>query len=131
HHGPHGLGAKATDMFGADFLPEETDFGDADLTEAIRHAMQIEKPPLAVIAGHMHYPTKHGKKSKQWWLRRDGILYVNAARWPRIFRHHEKTLRHHVRLNIAADGNTEIAACYVVGGEIFTATDARAMLPVS
>ncbi|MFO1471681.1 MAG: metallophosphoesterase [Turneriella sp.] len=129
HHGPFGLGAKPTDMFGADFLPQETDFGDADLTGAIAYAVSIQKPPLAVIAGHMHYPTKHGKKPKQWYLRRDGILYINAARWPRIFRHEGRELHHHVRLILHEDSTTEVEAVYVSQAQAFTTTDDRAILP--
>ncbi len=129
HHGPFGLGAKSTDMFGADFLPEETDFGDHDLSEAVTYAQTIKKPPLAVIAGHMHYPTKHGKKPKQWWLERDNILYINAARWPRIFKHEGDTLRHHVRLTIDMRQKVVSEACYVAGDAIQTTTDHRATLP--
>ena len=129
HHGPFGLGKKATDMFGADFLPEETDFGDQDLTDAIAYAHEIKKPPLAVIAGHMHYPTKHGKKPKQWWLRRDGVLYINAARWPRIFKHEGRTLRHHVQLTIEVDFKTNAVARYVAGDTILATEDDRAMIP--
>lgn len=129
HHGPYGLGAKATDIWGADFLPHETDFGDIDLSEAIAYAQAIGKAPLAVIAGHMHYPTKHGKKPKQWWLRKEGVLYVNAARWPRIFRHEGVTLHHHVRLELAP-GGAEVSACYVHGDEVWTTSDALAMLPM-
>ena len=127
HHGPFGLGAKATDMFGADFLPEETDFGDTDLAEAIRHAIQSGKKPLAVIAGHMHYPTKHGKKPKQWHLRKDDILYVNAARWPRIFKHGDRTLHHHIRLDLSAI--PAATACYAAGDAITEVVAASAMLP--
>lgn len=129
HHGPYGLGKLATDMWGADFLPHETDFGDTDLADAITHAQQIKKPPLAVIAGHMHYPTKHGKKPKQWWMKKDDILYINAARWPRIFKHEGRELRHHIRLTIAADGVCEATACYVVDGETLMTGNDRAMLP--
>lgn len=128
HHGPFGLGAKATDMFGADFLPEETDFGDHDLAEALRHAIQTGKKPLAVIAGHMHYPTKHGKKPKQWWLVRDEILYVNAARWPRIFRHESSVFHHHVRLSWNGDGMTA-KAIYADHTGIAEVTDDRACIP--
>lgn len=129
HHGPFGLGSKPTDMFGADFLPQETDFGDRDLTGAIEYALSIQKPPMAVIAGHMHYPTKHGKKPKQWHLRRDGILYINAARWPRIFRHEGRELHHHVRLILHDDATTEVEAVYVSEAQAFTTTDDRAILP--
>lgn len=119
HHGPFGLGAKATDMFGADFLPEETDFGDHDLSEAIAYARTIGKAPLAVIAGHMHYPTKHGKKPKQWHLLKDDILYVNAARWPRIFKHEGKTMHHHVQLIVGHRASAVKAAFISEEGRFF------------
>lgn len=128
HHGPFGLGHRATDIWGADFLPHETDFGDVDLAEAIAYARSIGKAPLAVIAGHMHYPTKHGKKPKQWWLLKDGIMYVNAARWPRIFRHEGRWLHHHVRLTVEENG-VSAQACYVAEGVEFTTSDDRAVLP--
>lgn len=128
HHGPRGLGAKATDIFGADFLPQETDFGDADLEEAIEYARSIGKAPLAVVAGHMHYPTKHGRKPKQWYLERNGIFYVNAARWPRIFKHEGQTWRHHVRLTIQ-DGTVDVAARYVSGDVVREVRDDYAFLP--
>ncbi len=128
HHGPFGLGSKATDIWGADFLPQETDFGDHDLAEAIHYAHSIGKAPLAVIAGHMHYPTKHGKKPKQWYKRQNGVLYVNAARWPRIFRHEGKLMHHHVRLTVQGNSATAVA-CYIAAGTEFTTSDDRAMLP--
>ncbi|GAB4438551.1 MAG: hypothetical protein OHK0011_21310 [Turneriella sp.] len=129
HHGPFGLGSRATDMWGADFLPQETDFGDADLAEAIAYAHAIGKPPLAVIAGHMHYPTKHGKKPKRWWAVKDGVLYINAARWPRIFKHAGRALHHHVRLAVSIGQAPQVAACYVAGDEIFSTDDELAMAP--
>jgi len=113
HHGPFGLGEKATDMFGADFLPTETDFGDRDLSAAIDYAHKIKKPPLAVIAGHMHYPTKHGKKNKTWHLKKDGVLYINAARWPRIFKEGAKTVRHHISLTVDSGARIETEARYI------------------
>lgn len=129
HHGPYGLGSLATDMWGADFLPQETDFGDHDLAAAVTYAQSIGKPPLAVIAGHMHYPTKHGKKPKQWHATKDGITYINAARWPRIFKHEGRDLRHHVRLTITGEGVCDAVACYVATGEVLTTNDDRAVAP--
>ena len=89
----------------------------------------VSRPPLAVIAGHMHYPTKHGKKPKQWWLKRDGILYLNAARWPRIFRHEGRELHHHIRLEIGSNGEALVEAIYIARGAVLTTRDDRAMLP--
>lgn len=129
HHGPHGLGQLSTDMWGADFLPQETDFGDHDLAAAVTYAQSIGKPPLAVIAGHMHYPTKHGKKPKQWHAAKGGVTYINAARWPRIFKREGRELRHHVRLTIEADGSCGVVACYVSGAETFVTSDDRAVVP--
>jgi hypothetical protein len=77
----------------------------------------------------MHYPTKHGKKPKQWWIRKEGVLYINAARWPRIFRHEGRLLHHHVRLEIAEGEAARVAAQYVAGDQVMTTTDDRAMLP--
>lgn len=128
HHGPQGLGNQATDMWGADFLPQEIDFGDSDLADAIDYAHSIGKAPLAVIAGHMHYPTKHGKKPKQWWALKNGVLYINAARWPRIFRHEGKLLRHHVCL-VVAEKKITAHACYVADDAEWTTADDRALLP--
>ncbi|HNN00892.1 MAG TPA: metallophosphoesterase [Turneriella sp.] len=129
HHGPFGLGSKATDMWGADFLPQETDFGDADLAEAVTYAQSSGKAPLAVIAGHMHYPTKHGKKPKQWWAMKDGVLYINAARWPRIFRHEGRLMHHHVQLVIDEQGKSTVCACYTCEGKILPVYDDRALVP--
>jgi uncharacterized protein (TIGR04168 family) len=129
HHGPFGLGSKATDIWGADFLPKETDFGDHDLAEAIAYARSIGKPPLAVIAGHMHYPTKHGKKPKQWWVMQDGILHINAARWPRIFRQGDGLLHHHVRLSLNAEGTARAEAVYVSAASERLLHGDRAMAP--
>ncbi|HRP68112.1 MAG TPA: metallophosphoesterase [Turneriella sp.] len=99
HNGPYGLGKKVTDLFGADFLPEETDFGDRDLKAAIDYAHKIGKPPLAVVAGHMHYPTKHGNIMKEWYKVQEDVHYINAARWPRIFRNEGRLVHHHVALS--------------------------------
>jgi len=129
HHGPFGLGSKATDIWGADFLPKETDFGDHDLAEAIAYARSIGKPPLAVVAGHMHYPTKHGKKPKQWWVMQDAILYINAARWPRIFRQGDELLHHHVRLSLNAEDTARAEAVYVSAAGERLVHDDRAMAP--
>ena len=41
------------------------------------------KRVLAVVAGHMHHRLKGGGERK-WLVESDGVLYVNAARVPRI-----------------------------------------------
>lgn len=105
HNGPSGLGGEVTSIWGRDFLPEGGDWGDEDLACALARAKAQHKRVLAVIAGHMHSPTRGGG-ARTWQVRRDGVLYVNAARVPRIVERAEGTYRHHVALELADDGVT-------------------------
>jgi uncharacterized protein (TIGR04168 family) len=105
HNGPTGLGGRRDDIWGCDFRREEGDFGDEDLRLAIAHARASGRRVLAVLAGHMHHAVKGGGV-RRWQLERDGVLYVNAARVPRIFRENGRLVRHHVRVSIEGDGAT-------------------------
>ena len=113
HNGPWGLGAAPADIWGCDFDPAQGDFGDRDLRAAIDYARQQGRRVLAVVAGHMHLQTYLGPKP--FWQRRgnpgptrprqvvqDGILYINAARVPRIFVRDGQRVAHHVRLDISS-----------------------------
>lgn len=100
HNGPTGLGDRRTDLWGCDFRPEEGDQGDPDLAEAIAHARMRGKDVVAVVAGHMHHRLRGGGL-RSWQARRDGTLYVNAARVPRVFDQGSGTLRHHLVLSIS------------------------------
>lgn len=102
HNGPAGLGGKRDDIWGCDFRDDEGDFGDLDLERAIEHALRRGKRVRAVVAGHMHHELRGGGH-RRWLLERDGVLYVNAARVPRIFERGGRTLRHHVELTIDAE----------------------------
>jgi uncharacterized protein (TIGR04168 family) len=97
HNGPTGLGQAPTDIWGCDFRPDDGDFGDPDLEEAVDYARSQEKEVVAVIAGHLHHRTKSGQQ-RQWLVEQDGTQYVNAACVPRIFAKDGQVLRHHVRL---------------------------------
>jgi len=99
HNGPTGLGARRTDIWGCDFRRDEGDFGDEDLRLAIDHAISRGRRVLAVIAGHMHHRIRGGGNRK-WIERQDGILYINAARVPRIFEERGHVYHHHVDLRI-------------------------------
>jgi len=103
HNGPTGLGEDAHAMWGCDFRPGGGDWGDPDLAAAIAHALAGGRRVLAVVAGHMHLRTKCGRE-RPWCEERDGTLYVNAARVPRIFASEDDTHRHHVALEIGARG---------------------------
>jgi uncharacterized protein (TIGR04168 family) len=102
HNGPTGLGAAAGDLWGCDFRAEASDWGDPDLAEAIAHARRLDRRVLAVVAGHMHSPT-HGGETRSWQLRRQGTLYVNPARVPRIFEDEQGRHRHHVALEVGPE----------------------------
>jgi uncharacterized protein (TIGR04168 family) len=103
HNGPTGLGGRKSDIWGCDFRPEEGDFGDSDLRAAIDHAQRVGKRVRAVLAGHMHHRVRGGG-NRRWLLEREGIVYVNAARVPRIDRRRGE--RHHVRILLGIDDVT-------------------------
>lgn len=113
HNGPTGLGNRRDDIWGCDFRPAEGDFGDPDLRSAVDHAEQIGKRVLAVVAGHMHHHLRGGGKRRTE-LRRDGTLYVNAARVPRIERRGGTERRHH--LSIVVDGDLATAEAVSLEG---------------
>jgi uncharacterized protein (TIGR04168 family) len=100
HNGPTGLGAGEADIWGCDFKRDGGDWGDEDLTLAIDHARRQGKEVLGVLAGHMHLRTRSGE-IRPWRVEKDGVLYINAARVPRIFTKSQRPrLRHHVALTI-------------------------------
>jgi uncharacterized protein (TIGR04168 family) len=99
HNGPTGLGERRDDLWGIDFRREEGDFGDQDLRIAIDYARERGKHVLAVVAGHMHHRLRGGGH-RRWYARQDGILYINAARVPRIFEDRNGLFHHHVDLFI-------------------------------
>ena len=101
HNGPRGLGGGATDLWGADFLPDHGDWGDPDLAEAVVRAKDRGLETV-VVAGHMHHHTRTGEMRK-WRARHDGVEFVNPARVPRIYAGDECELRYHVALEIDAN----------------------------
>ena len=95
HNGPSGLGSRAESLWGRDFLEPAIDWGDPDLAEAlVRVRERGRHRVLAVVAGHMHTPTRDGRERERS-VTRDGTLYVNPARVPRIFQHESGRLVHH------------------------------------
>lgn len=105
HNGPAGLGSRRDDIWGCDFRAEGGDFGDPDLRAAVDYAQQQGRRVHAVVAGHMHHGLKGGGgKRRCWQLVRDGVLYVNAARVPRIRRRLPGIPRHHIALTLDERG---------------------------
>ncbi len=105
HNGPTGLGYSRDSIWGNDFHPDQGDFGDSDLREAIEFARQRGKTVLAVVAGHMHHHVRR-EGQRTWHLVQDGIHFINAARVPRIFEENGRTVHHHIRLTIWDDDVT-------------------------
>jgi uncharacterized protein (TIGR04168 family) len=103
HNGPTGLGDEPHSMWGCDFKPDGGDWGDPDLAATIDYAIERGKRVIAVIAGHMHHRTKCGNE-RPWRLERDGIVYINAAKVPRIYSSGADVHRHHVSLEITSSG---------------------------
>lgn len=111
HNGPLGLGDRPEDMWGCDFKHGGGDWGDPDLAETIAYARAKGFRVLAVVAGHMHLRTKAGVE-RPWLRERDGTLYVNSARVPRIFADGGTVRRHHVALTLGAEG-VSVEECYL------------------
>jgi len=91
HNGPTGLGASADSPCGLDFRPEEGDFGDSDMEEAIASCLQKgRRIPLAVF-GHMHQKLHRcafpRTERRMFHLdEKTGVAYLNCAVVPRIRR---------------------------------------------
>jgi uncharacterized protein (TIGR04168 family) len=103
HNGPAGLGAEPDAAWGRDFDPAAGDWGDTDLRTAIDYAVSRKRRPLAVLAGHMHWQLRSGGQ-RRWQLQKDGILYVNAARVPRVFAALGGTAHQHIALSFGPAG---------------------------
>ena len=104
HNGPTGLGEKSNDMFGRDFHPDAGDWGDSDTRDLIDYALSTGNTVRAVVAGHMHQATHDG--GRPWMLEKNGVLYINAARVPRIFATKVCQVRYHIALDIDGDNVT-------------------------
>lgn len=124
HNGPTGLGHDAADMWGCDFKAGGGDWGDPDLALAIEHALAQGRRVLAVIGGHMHLRTKEGAE-RPWQVERSGVLYVNAARVPRIQSREGDVHRHHVALTVSPE-SVEVAEIHVAqyGGQSIVSSSA-------
>ena len=68
------------------------------------YALSTGKTVRAVVAGHMHQATHDG--GRPWMLEKNGVLYINAARVPRIFATKVCQVRYHIALDIDGDSVT-------------------------
>ena len=81
------------------------DFGDPDLEAAIAHARGKQKQVVAIVAGHMHQSLRGGG-TRTWLAERDGTLYLNAARVPRVFKERGLEKRHVVEVIVEGERAT-------------------------
>jgi uncharacterized protein (TIGR04168 family) len=86
HNGPLGLGSAAHAPCGRDWQPLGGDFGDPDLSGAIRQAIAAGKRVPLVVFGHMHHRLRYTKKHLRQTIATDqqGTVYLNCAAVPRI-----------------------------------------------
>jgi len=116
HNGPTGLGAQPDDIWGRDFPPRGGDWGDPDLRAAIDYARERGLRVLAVVAGHMHWRAgEHPRTPRRWQTLERDVLYINAARVPRIFQRAGASVRQHIRLRLTPQG-ASAEECFVADG---------------
>ena len=86
HNGPYGLGDDPESICGKDWKPIGGDFGDRDLTAAIKAARGVGKTVPLVTFGHMHHRLRHTRDRLRDRVVVDeaGTVYLNAAVVPRI-----------------------------------------------
>ncbi|PJZ70058.1 hypothetical protein CH373_09680 [Leptospira perolatii] len=118
HNGPFGLGERPVDIWGCDFKKEGGDWGDRDLQDFLKHCNNSLTRVPVVIAGHMHHHARHLRNSRTWCVKKEGTLFVNAARVPRIFKDKDGMLwHHHVRLS-RVKGTWKAEAVFLKNGVI-------------
>ncbi len=85
HCGALGLGDRPEDPCGKDWQPLGGDHGDPDMAAAITLLRKTPKTIPLVAFGHMHHTLRHTKHQLRTPVAlRQGTLYLNAARVPRI-----------------------------------------------
>lgn len=105
HCGPAGLGSEAADPCGRDWKKNACDWGDQDLTLAIRQ-IRLRRPLPLVVFGHMHHALRRGQGHRRTLATdRQGTVYLNAAFVPRHGRDQEgRELRHFSWVELVPDG---------------------------
>lgn len=79
HCGPAGLGSGVDDPCGRDWKKPACDWGDQDLTLAIRQ-IRAHRPVPLVVFGHMHHALRRGQGHRRSLaVDREGTIYINAA----------------------------------------------------
>ncbi|CAA7407287.1 unnamed protein product [Spirodela intermedia] len=86
HNGPTGLGDRADDICGRDWVPGGGDHGDPDLAMAIDDLKRGAPRPIPlVVFGHMHKElARGGGLRKMIAVGEGGTVYLNGAVVPRV-----------------------------------------------
>ncbi|CAM8965945.1 unnamed protein product [Rhodiola kirilowii] len=84
HNGPSGLGSKASDICGRDWVSGGGDHGDLDLAKAISRIKENANISIPlVVFGHMHKQLAHGQGLRKMIVHSDNTIYLNGAIVPR------------------------------------------------
>ena len=105
HNGPYGLGSEPESICGKDWRPLGGDFGDRDLTAAIKATRDAGKTVPLVTFGHMHHKLRHtqDRLRDRVIVDKAGTVYLNAAVVPRIEKSKGTTL--HSFMLVTLDGD--------------------------
>tara|TARA_Y100001968_G_scaffold333907_1_gene400912 strand:+ start:36087 stop:36776 length:690 start_codon:yes stop_codon:yes gene_type:complete len=83
HSGPYGLGDGAESICGRDWKKPYLDWGDHDLSIAIKTIRKFKNPDL-VVFGHMHHSLRNNSSFRKTFQKDHfGTLFLNAAVVPR------------------------------------------------
>ncbi len=114
HNGPKGLGDRPEDICGRDWEPMEGDHGDLDFMEAIARVRATGKHIPLVTFGHMHHNLRHTKSRLRTMVeQREGTIYFNAARVPRIRKINSRIQRHFSLVTLSKERVEQISLLWV------------------
>ena len=94
---------------GRDWNPIGSDYGDPDLTAAIRASQEAGQPPVLVVFGHMHHGLRHTKRRLRQAFAQDewGTVYLNVASVPRIVGKGDEMRRNFTLITLEGETVTE------------------------
>lgn len=115
HCGPVGLGDRPEDPCGKDWMPIGGDFGDPDFTAAIAQTRELGKHIPLVAFGHMHHHLRHTKERLRTpvSISKEGTVYLNAARVPRIIKTETDCRRNFSLVTLQAEQVSEVSLVWL------------------
>lgn len=115
HNGPSGLGSRAEDPCGKDWLPLGGDHGDPDFADAIAQTQALGKNVALVTFGHMHHSLRHTKEQLRTPILTSpqGTVYLNSASVPRIIQTESDRIRNFSLVSLEAGVVTQASLVWV------------------